>query len=536
MPDGTGTTIAIHSPRSHAGRSSFDRLVRFLDPEEFRAVCVIDCLCARLPPSNGPPVHGFLAEWLRTAARGDAALKHWVVEHFVASSLRAEAFDSARSLADRYLKRGFWGAVWDPDGFAPGKIPECPPVLFGFGSLFPAPGRAAFFNSRKERLPSPESTWLKAVRELLPAVVSKGVGLASSLGTLTYDLAAAYAVRRGVPLLLVAAAGVEASRKGMEAFAGRSHEGIGVACMLSGRCGPKARRMACRDRLLALLSDLHVIIEIRSGGNLLKTLLDQQFLQPRARWIVMPPVRQAANAGNFQLAGECIHRVQRISVAPSAPLARTGSPSRAGKSRRLLSRDLRRDEYVYHYTRSCPGPWPGQSRGDYLRSLLEREPGSGHNALDTLSRILAEGRIRGSTRLVRGTDPVVSWSARTPWELMSIRHWSRALIRWTFEPYGIAVRKTSVRNRGGKPAVYVAARFHQRLALEDRHRFQRHEPPSCAWKHEREWRTEGDFELEGLGEDEAFIFVPDSRDADTLQERVSSTLPVLVPDAAPDPK
>lgn len=532
----TGAKTAIPTLHFQTASPNLGSLLKILAPDELYSVSVIDFLIGRRIRHDGPALHRLLGRWLRTGTNSESALRHWLEEHCGGTSVRADAFDSARRHAEHRLEHGFWGAVWDEAGFPQGTAPTCPRILFGCGR--PLPGRrwAALFNSRKDRLPSPDSNWLESLRLLLPAVASRSVGLASSLDILTYDLVTAYADRHDLPLLLVITSGADTAGDRSWPAAGRSRERVCVTCTPTGCRGPKATRMSCRDRLLALLSDLHVLIEIRSGGNLRKTLQEQQALQPRPLWVVIPPERSAANEGNFQLAEEASRRAQCVSIVTADAGQRAPSPIPAGPGRRPLSKILPWNEYVYHYTRSCPGPWPGQSRSDYLGSLLEGARDSGHTPLDTLSRILGEGRIRGSTRLVRGTDPVVSWSAATPWELLSIRRWNRALIRWTFESYGIAVRKPLIRARGGKPAIYAADESYQHLSRAERFRFQKHEPPACAWKQEREWRTEGDFELVGLGEHDGFIFVPAWRDASELPPRFSPTLPIRVLDDRPDPK
>jgi hypothetical protein len=188
--------------------------------------------------------------------------------------------------------------------------------------------------------------------------------------------------------------------------------------------------------------------------------------------------------------------------------------------------DIARDRYLYHYTRPCPGPWPGQSYRNYLDSLLEGERACGHNALDTLERILGESRIRGSRRLVRGVDAVVSWTSRPPRDLTELRRWNRGLMRWTFEPYGIAVLRRELRQLGAKPAVYGSARLYQELSPEERYRFQLRGSKGMSWKLEREWRLLGDL---ALHEDmDAFVFVPTAADAEELERRGQTIFPVLV--------
>ena len=174
MPDGTGTTIAIHSPRLHTGPSSFDRLVRFLDPDEFRAVCVIDCLCARLPPPNGPPSRiPCRVAAHRLPAR--CSPPHWVAEHFVASSLGARIFDFARQPCGPILKRGFWGAGVGSGRLRPRGRFRMSPVCSA-SAPFSAPGGRPS-QPRKESCPRPRAPALKAVRDPpSPRSSPKGVG------------------------------------------------------------------------------------------------------------------------------------------------------------------------------------------------------------------------------------------------------------------------------------------------------------------------------------------------------------------------
>jgi hypothetical protein len=123
---------------------------------------------------------------------------------------------------------------------------------------------------------------------------------------------------------------------------------------------------------------------------------------------------------------------------------------------------------------------------------------------------------------------VISWSARPPRELDAIRRWNAALIRWTFEPYGLAVKRSVLRRMGAEPAIYATAAVYGRLPQQARFRFQRHDPPRCSWKSEREWRLPQDLHLRDLAPGEAFLFVPDLVDAERLSEYATAALPIVV--------
>jgi hypothetical protein len=187
-------------------------------------------------------------------------------------------------------------------------------------------------------------------------------------------------------------------------------------------------------------------------------------------------------------------------------------------------------DYLYHFTRGCPGPWPAQSYGEYLSAFLDGGPFCSHSSLDTLARILSEGILRASSGLVRGKEAVVSWTSRPPLELSSLRFWNPGLIRWTFEPYGVAVKRGILKACGIKPTIYAAGTAHERLKPADRFRFQKHAPPHCSWKHEREWRTKEDFRLNDLGYDDWFVFVPNRSDFEALRRRFGSIIRVGILD------
>ena len=136
----------------------------------------------------------------------------------------------------------------------PGAAP-CPAVLFGTGGLnFDLP-LLAVFNSRKPRLISPDSNWLKALRFFFRSLDPRGIALAGSTGTLTYDLAGAHAMRSGLPQLLVAPFPVLQADRELSKIYGESASGIPVlSCMLDAVTCSKKQAPSCRDRILGALA------------------------------------------------------------------------------------------------------------------------------------------------------------------------------------------------------------------------------------------------------------------------------------------
>lgn len=175
--------------------------------------------------------------------------------------------------------------------------------------------------------------------------------------------------------------------------------------------------------------------------------------------------------------------------------------------------------YLFHYVRSCPGPWPGQTIADYCRSLAEGSPESRHTAFDSLQRILSEGTTRGSNRLTRGPLPVVSFTERPPGELEAIIRWRPGLIRWSFEPYGIGVPKEILGKLGARPVIYGDEGALGRLNKDERLFFQFRKTDGADWSGEKEWRLIGDLDLGLISPERLLVLVPSVHEAQVIEAR-----------------
>ena len=350
----------------------------------------------------------------------------------------------------------------------------CPTVLFCKGRLdFDLP-LLAVFNSRKPRLVSPHSNWLEALRSCFLSLDPGEIALAGSTGTLTYDLVCAHAMRSGISQLLVAPGPLlNAHRELLERYGDESTDRIPLlSCMLdSGSCS-KRQAQVCRDRILGVVAHVHLVLEIRSSGNLSAVVEEIQAKSPRPQFVFDPEETSSSNAGNRMLLTKFPEHARGFKLPgsrdlPSRNPARTHRtanknslrPSESGLRPLGFEYASRHDDiiwgdYLYHYTRACAGPWPGETCREYLLNLLDESPLSGHSALETLIRILQEGFVRAGSKMVRCKDDVISWSSHPPGELFEMRKWNRGLARWTVEPYGIAVRRDILRSLGAKPAIY----------------------------------------------------------------------------------
>ena len=114
-----------------------------------------------------------------------------------------------------------------------------------------------------------------------------------------------------------------------------------------------------------------------------------------------------------------------------------------------------------------------------------------------------------------------------------MRKWNRALVRWTVEPYGIAVRRDILRSLGAKPAIYGSEQVYSRLVESERHRFQlSRADKSASWRHEREWRFRGGLTFGKIRPDKGFVFVQTKEEKAKLCSHVDPGLPMVVINAS----
>lgn len=402
---------------------------------------------------------------------------------------------------------------------------DLPPFFFGRGKVR-VQGRplAAVLHSRKPRSIHPADRWVRVTRRLAEEALADGFMPAASLGSAAYEIVLALALNAGHPAAVVLDGPLPfmESETRLARFLERYGDLVPEERVLllspfsPGRLPPVKERQPLRDACLVALSDRVYAAEIRSNG-IMEGLVREAHRRGQAVRVFRPSGLDRATSGNRALIEEGFPTVSMalpaMSPEPAPGRDRTGPAVRARAS------TLPGPESVIHFTRSCPGPWPGQTRPAYYRALLEERPDAAHTAFDTLCRILEEGRIRGSTLLTRGGAAVVSFTGRPAAELRSLLRWRPGLVRWTFEPYGVAVQKEALPDLGLAPVIYGPESVWRGLAEEDRYRYQAHRPPDLDWSIEEEWRLPGDLDLAALPREAVCVLVPSEEEAAEIRNR-----------------
>jgi len=433
--------------------------------------------------------------------------------------------EAARTLARAWLSQGVFVLKTEQFRWNFPSPDAAPPLFFAWGNstLLDRP-RAAVLNSRKPRPIRPDDRWLLATKSLTRQAMAEGYTVLAGVGLNHYELVAFLAAEAEHPLVIVCDDLLPRMRPGnvggefFDQFRSlvQSPRVLWLSPFSPGRLPPKNQRRPWRDACLAALADKIFAVEIRSGGHMEKLI--GQALKNRTPAAVFHPRRfDRATAGNEKLLEQGALSRPEDQVLTAAPQAgKTGQALDLSSRADLRRPDLENESYLFHFTRACPGPWPGQDLRDYYRALVRGRPDAGHTAFDTLRRILDEGVIRAGSRLIRGSRPVVSFTACGLDELAGLVRWNPALIRWTLEPYGLALPRRTLMELGAAPVLYGGDDFWAELPPEKRFRFQLHRPPKTDWSGEKEWRLAGDLGLRAFGKDRIKVIVPRKDEAEEI--------------------
>ena len=373
---------------------------------------------------------------------------------------------------------------------SPGLIgPNSMVAMVGNPNDFPTP-RTAIINSRQHRNPHADDPWLSATITALENAITKNSTIVSSVGMTTWEWIVWNAHRLGGHQIIVIPRGKVSDFSNrvsniIREFDLDVNKSVFLMPFLSGHAPRKRLTYPERDRWVIALSHCILPISIRPNGIFFKLLNEPEVVSPKGSSFGITTAITTDSEKEFKdfLSGDI----------PFSTIANLMMDS----------------EWVYltHWTRRCHGPWVGERKTDYYQDLFQAKTGDPRDGLNTLKRILQEGCIRGSSRLVRGNMPIVSFTKKSPKELLEIIRWRPGFIRWNFEPYGISIRRQKLESLGARPVIYGSEYRYAQLPNCDKPFFQLIEPSGKDWSIEAEWRLPGDLNLRMLYEDDAVVWV-----------------------------
>lgn len=422
--------------------------------------------------------------------------------------------------------------------------PLLPEVLFAWGNAGPLeyPG-AAVLQSRRKRDVHPHDEWVRTIKRFVDHACGRGFSIITSNAPLTYSLVCRRA--RGSPVVVVCDEVLPflLNQKKVSQFLDTYGDlfDLNLTLFLSpfspGDQPSRPQRMALRDSIVARLASVIYAGEVRKGGNMERVLkaaykrgtpvlgIDAGTPDHRITRLNLFDDRE-----NRFVRSKMHVSASRLSCAKTCATANRSRASTALECEKSIPRArLDNSSYLIHYTRRCPGPWPGQTLGEYCQTLIDGNEDAAHTAFDTLNRIMTERRVRASSRLIRGAFPVVSFTERLPEELKSVIAWRKGLTRWTFEPYGIAVKKEVLAALGARPVLYGNELCFRSLSKEEKYLFQFTKLGNTDWKLEKEWRLPNDLDLTVVSQSDLILALPTREEAIFVANRynVSVTWPEL---------
>ncbi|MFC1538324.1 hypothetical protein ACFL6H_02785 [Candidatus Latescibacterota bacterium] len=174
--------------------------------------------------------------------------------------------------------------------------------------------------------------------------------------------------------------------------------------------------------------------------------------------------------------------------------------------------------WLVHWTRSSQGKWPGEKSWMFIRDLCENSDIYVRNAKETLLNMLSEKRIRGSSWNIPGGTYAVSLTSLPASEAISLMKWRKRYVRYSFEPYGIAIKQDILEGMGAREIRYekVSPDFSgDRLFIQS-------PGEEGDWTQEKEWRLRGDIRLDEIDPKNYFAIVYDESDAVEMKKRISN--------------
>ena len=354
--------------------------------------------------------------------------------------------------------------------------------------------RAAIFNSRQGKTPDSSSTWLNSTIELTKLLVDHKASVISSLGMTTWELVTWQVSASGGSLILVIPDIDEGGISGMtrsvvEDFELEDTRVLFIFPDREVKPDKHYRRLPKKDFWIASMADRIYPVSVRPDGNHSKIV----------ELFSIVPGRVS----------------DKFMVDYEKPRGSGFHPEELAK---LRSGGEDEWDYLTHWTRTSIEPWPGESKADFYRSFTERSAGFSHDGFNTLCRILRDLTIFGSDKLIRGCFKSVSLTELPVWQIAEQIKWRGGLHRWTFEPYGIAVRRDKLENMGSRKVLYGHDYQYRFCREEDKPYFQAYERDSYDWRSEREWRIPGDLDLRKLGAEEVTVIVKSLEEAEELGE------------------
>lgn len=338
--------------------------------------------------------------------------------------------------------------------------------------------KVAILNSHHNKTPVGNDAWVQATVRAIDDSIRQGWVVLASTDVNTYEFILWYAGSRGAKIVVVMPifADEDIKQKAAETIRQfglcREQTGFLFFPVDLSRSHYKKLRIV-RDNLIMKKADIIIPISINPKGKLKELLRNYIFTDTRNDFTV-----------DFKEKG------WSIPVLPALDS--------------MIDIQSEPCQYLTHWTHTRTDGFPDETKAAYYEAVFRSGDDYARDAFQIMRHILSVKRIVGSTEGMRDNRFCVAFTQNDPKESMRIVRWQAGHSRYTFEPYGIAVRRDALEKLGSRAVIYGEENRYERLSATDKPFFQYRGQNGC-FEPEKEWRLIGDFEM--LNPDEIIVYV-----------------------------
>jgi len=335
-------------------------------------------------------------------------------------------------------------------------------------------------NSAHSKYPSGRDRWIQATVKLVDMLARDKVSLICSTDPTTWNLVTYLAGKHGVNVVLIVKADnnetgrTEFSRILSEYNLDTSRTQPLFIEETTGNYIQPKELWRIRDRIAVSTADVIYPVSIRPGGRL-DQLINYEEVKSKVRNEFRIIRKIDGYKPDYVLEGRIIN------------------PLPGG-------------DWLVHWTRASQGPWPGETASQFYSDLLENPAVYVRSAMATLAHILGEQLVRGSSWKMSHGERAAAFTSLSIEDAVPLMRWRKRYVRYTFEPYGLAVRRSALTGCGARQVTYEQ----NTNGNAEADRLYTHAPGKITdWTQEKEWRVPGNLLLETIDRHDLIALVPD---------------------------
>jgi len=346
-------------------------------------------------------------------------------------------------------------------------------------------------NSAHSKYPTGSDPWIQTTIKAVNRLTEQPLRMLCSTEPVMWDIVTALAGKSGMEIIIIVNAidDIDGNKNFRSIIEEYALDPDRTTPIYLGECSGKQHKKLwkLRDRLALMTADIIYPVSIRPGGKL-DNLLSEDIFRKKIR-------------NDFRIIWSKEKRLKKRPVYNFS--GHSVNPFPDGK-------------WLVHWTRASQGPWPGEKAWEFYRDLFENPHIYVRSARETLIKILTEKIIRGSSWKIPGQARSVSLTSLPPEEAVSLMRWRKRFVRYSFEPYGIAIKQDILVQMGAKKVHYE--RLDANSPCEKL--FIQSPGKTGGWTREKEWRFRGDLRLDNIDADDYFAIVLDESDAVEIKEKI----------------